>query len=97
MIILHRIGTLITEFADYMAKVNTVTELSHLSDQQLQDIGITRAQLNMGVKNFWVSNDKSAAQASIAKSTDNHTETSFDFGHYLVSMYSAQNRPGYMI
>ncbi len=97
MIILHRIGTLLTESADYMAKLHTVTELSQLSDHQLQDIGVTRDQLNVGVKALWVKNDAAVSKPTKAKSTNTRAEAGFDFGRYLTSMYSAQNRPGYMV
>ena len=91
MIILHRIGTLITEFADYLTKTRTAIELSQLSQSQLEDLGITRGQLNASVRDLWVNDD---APATVA---DKASKTGFDFGRYVAAMYSSQNRTGYMV
>ena len=91
MIILHRMGTLITEFADYLTKTRTAVELSQLSQRQLEDLGITRGQLNTSVRDFWTNSD---APATVA---DKASDTGFDFGRYIAAMYSSQNRTGYMV
>lgn len=96
MIILHRMGTLITEFADYLTKTRTAVELSQLSHSQLEDLGITRGQLNAGVRDR-ESSDAPVTATVTAEKTAEPADTSFDFGRYIAAMYSAQNRPGYMI
>lgn len=97
MIILHRLGTLMTEFADYLAKTRTAVELSQLSQSQLEDLGITRGQLNASVRDLWVNNDAAVAKTVKTEKTNKASDTGFDFGRYIAAMYSSQNRTGYMV
>ncbi len=97
MIILHRIGSWVTEFADYYAKANTVAALSQLSDRQLQDIGISRGQLNVGVEELWA--DQQQTKTATAKTQHKPAAVKQDssLSDYLASLYSTRNRPGYMV
>ena len=102
MIILHRIGTWVTALADYLAKARTITELSQLSDSQLDDIGLSRGQLNTAVKDLWVNNDAPVAvtatqnkPAGVQPKAANGSGKGFSY--YLIALYSARNRPAYMV
>ena len=103
MIILHRIGTWVTALADYVAKARTITELSQLSDSQLDDIGLSRGQLNTAVKDLWVNNDAPVAAVTSTQNKPADVQpkaangSGKGFSDYLTALYSARNRPAYMV
>ncbi|MGB0848559.1 MAG: DUF1127 domain-containing protein [Thiolinea sp.] len=100
MDILQRMFKLLNAYCDYSAKTRSVIALSQLTNEQLDDVGISRRDLNHKMTALWTSGERlvpatKKTRPSVSKAAKK--PSSVDFSRHLVSLYSLSNRTGYVV